>query len=284
MTSEVPQLFDPVKVGNAQARAERLGPEGFLVAHAAADLALRLATVRRDFTEILDVGTPMDGFRAAFPGFSGRWRRVGPDDLPDLPGAFDLALCGMLFHRINDLPGLMLRIRRLLRPDGLMLAVFPGGETLHELRDCLLRAESEVTGHAAMRVAPMIDVRAAGQLLQRAGFALPVTDGERVTLRYPSLMALVRDLRAMASSGTLMLRAAGTPALTRAVFLRAAELYAAHHADPDGRLRATIDLVWMSGWAPHESQQKPLKPGSAKARLADALAAIAQAERPPRSE
>lgn len=275
MTNEVPELFDGVKAEMALVRAQRSRPETFLAERLAEDAAERMVPVLRDLPLALDLGTPVPHLREALARAGRVWQVIAPAEAEraePAPQSLDFILSAGVFHRINDLPGLMLRIRRALRPDGLMLAVFPGGDTLHELRDCLLRAESEITGNAVMRVAPMIDVRAGGQLLQRAGFALPVADSERITVRYSSLMRLVRDLRAMGASASLLRRSSATPRLKRAIFLRAAALYAEHHADGDGKLRATFEFIWLSGWAAHESQQKPLKPGSAKARLADALA------------
>ncbi len=207
-----------------------------------------------------------------------RYRKLEGTDLQLEAGRYGLIASGLWLQRVNDVPGILAQVRRALRPDGLFLAAFVGGDSLTELRDCLLTAESEITGSAALRVFPFVDVRAAGQLLQRAGLALPVTDSEKLTIRYGSFFALAAEWRAMAASASLLKRP-GTPPLTRRVLFRAAELYSERYADADGRLRATIEIVWMSGWAPHESQQKPLKPGSAKARLADALADIAEKKR-----
>ena len=165
--------------------------------------------------------------------------------------------------------GRAVQIRRALRPDGLFLAAIPGSGTLQELRDVLLATEIEMTGGASPRVIPFADVRDVGGLLQRAGFSLPVVDAETYTVRYDSIFPLMRDLRAMGMGNPLVDRSRRP--LSRAFFLRAAELYAERYSDPDGRVRATFSIIYVSGWAPHESQQKPLKPGSAKARLADAL-------------
>ncbi|WP_150286029.1 SAM-dependent methyltransferase [Rhabdaerophilum calidifontis] len=284
MSELVPQLFDPVKAEAALARAARSGPERFLLDRLAADLSERLAAVTRRFGATLDFGTPAAAFGLASgaapeeltilpPAIA---RDPGPADLP--AARFDRILSGGLFHQVNDLPGLLARLRRALVPDGLMMAAFPGGDTLWELRAALVAAESELRGAAGLRVFPMVDLRAAGQLLQRAGFALPVVDSETVIVRYATPFALIRDLRAM-GAGAAPLRRPGQPGLTRAIILRAAEIYAERHADPDGRLRATFEFIWMSGWAPHESQQKPLRPGSAKTRLADALREIEQGKR-----
>jgi hypothetical protein len=178
----------------------------------------------------------------------------------------------------NDLPGVLVQIRRALAPDGLFLAALVGGQSLTELRTALTAAEAELTGGASPRVAPFVDVRDLGGLLQRAGFALPVTDVEPVIVRYSSMFALMRDLRGMGATNALCERS--RVPLRRAVLLRAAEIYSERFSDPDGRLRATFDIVWLSGWAPHDSQQKPLAPGSARMRLSDAL--NAREERLPR--
>jgi SAM-dependent methyltransferase len=189
--------------------------------------------------------------------------------LPFAEGSFDLVASALSLHWTNDLPGVLVQIRRALAPDGLLLAALVGGQSLNELRTALTSAEAELTGGASPRVAPFADVRDLGQLLQRAGFALPVTDLEPIIVRYSSMFALMRDLRAMGATNALTERS--RVPLRRAVLMRAAEIYADRFADPDGRIRATFDIIWLSGWAPHESQQKPLAPGSARMRLADAL-------------
>lgn len=274
MAQEVPQLFSPVKSAILEARAQRMGAERFLLDHAVDDLAERLTTILRPLPDALDLLTPFGAFGQALKQagkgerittFRGDWQ----DGLAEA-GSLDVILSGMTLHKINDIPGLLAAARRALRPDGLFLAAFPGGDSLHELRDALLTTESELYGAAALRVLPMVDVRSAGQLLQRAGFTLPVVDREVLTLRYASLFHLVRDLRAMA--GTANLLAAPRPPLTRALVAHADALYHEKYGAADGKITATIEIIWLSGWVNHESQQKPLKPGSAKARLADALA------------
>jgi SAM-dependent methyltransferase len=170
---------------------------------------------------------------------------------------------------VNDLPGVLVQIRRALKPDGLLLAALLGGETLTELRQSFAEAESDIEGGVSPRVAPFADLRDLGALLQRAGFALPVTDVDRVTVRYDSVFGLMHDLRRMGATNALLARRR-TP-LKRATLMRMAEIYAQRFADDDGRVRATFEIIWLSGWAPHPDQQQPLKPGSAKARLADAL-------------
>jgi hypothetical protein len=170
---------------------------------------------------------------------------------------------------VNDLPGALVQIRRALKPDGLLLAALIGGETLHELRESFAMAESEISGGASPRVSPFAEVRSLGSLLQRAGYALPVVDSDRHIVRYQNIFKLFHDLRRMGATNALVERS--RKPLTKKIAARAAEIYAERFSDPDGRLRATFDVLWILGWAPHESQQKPLKPGSAKMRLADAL-------------
>lgn len=196
-------------------------------------------------------------------------RVIGFDDLALAPHSVDLVICPLSLHFADDLPGVLIQIRRALRPDGLLLASLPGPETLRELRQAMITAESAATGSAAMRVDAFTDIRDAGMLLQRAGFALPVVDQESVTVRYGSARALVDDLRGFGVSG--LREPSRIPPLSRASFSALVEVYARDHGDADGRVRATFQTIHLSGWAPHDSQQKPLRPGSAKARLADAL-------------
>jgi SAM-dependent methyltransferase len=253
----------------------------FLLQRVAGDLEERLGAVLRQFAVAADLGTPLPILDPLLQGKVGRlWRLVEaegrPGDilgdlerLPFAPGSLDLAVSLLALQSVNDLPGTLVQIKRALRPDGLFVACLLGGRTLQELRQALLEAESETSGGVSPRVAPFADLRDLGGLLQRAGFALPVIDSELVTVRYGDAFGLMRDLRAMGWSNALLARRK-TP-LRREALLRAASIYAERFADPDGRVRATFECVWLSGWAPHESQQKPLKPGSAKARLADAL-------------
>ena len=179
--------------------------------------------------------------------------------------SLDLAVSIYALHAVNDLPGALIQIRLALKPDGLVIAALAGGDTLFELRHALTVAESEILGGAAPRVAPFADVRTLGALLQRAGLALPVVDSDRVVARYADMFALIRDLRAFGATNALLSR--DRRPVRRAVFLRAAEVYAKEFCDPDGRLRATFETFWISGWAPHVSQPQPLKPGSARMRL-----------------
>ena len=282
-----PRLFDRKLVLARRIRALRQGAETFLLDATAEELVERLSAVKRRFTLALDLGTPGDALAAALrqsgqvdgviagEPLAGlridRLPRVAADEeaLPFANETFDLAVSALSLQWVNDLPGTLAQIRRALKPDGLFLAALIGGETLGELRESLAVAESEIAGGASPRVSPFVDVRTLGSLLQRADFALPVTDVERMTVRYPTVRALMRDLRRMAAANALAERS--RQPLKRAVLARAEEIYAERFADPDGRLRATFDVMWLSAWAPHESQQKPLKPGSAKMRLADAL-------------
>ena len=191
------------------------------------------------------------------------------ETLPFRDASLDLVVSGLALHFANDLPGVLAQIRRALKPDGLFLAALLGGETLTELRQAFAAAESEIEGGASPHVAPFAELRQAGALLQRAGFALPVIDVERVTVRYGTAFDLMQDLRHMGATNPLAARR--RVPLRRATLMRMAEIYAGRFADADGRIRATFDILWLSGWAPHLDQQQPLKAGSAKARLADAL-------------
>ena len=283
MTQAAPLLFDRRLGRTRLGRALAQGHAGFLVERAVADLAERLATVTRTFPRGLDLGTPTVAAAQALRlwGQTDDVVRMAPaapqagdilgdeEALPFGPGAFDLVVSILALHGLNDLPGTLAQIGRVLRPDGLFLASMLGGDTLRELRLSFAQAESELEGGSSPRVAPFADVKALGGLLQRAGFALPVVDVDRVVVRYATPFALLADLRAMGATNALVERRR-TP-LRRATLMRAAAIYAERFADADRRVRATFDMVWLSGWSPHDSQQKPLKPGSAQRRLADAL-------------
>ena len=282
-------LFDPDLVTARRERALKAGDEKatFLLDIAGRELADRLAVVERRFETAVELhgGTGAAAREALATGKVGSISRIETskafarsdeeitpaalDDVPLQPESTNLVLSPLSLHLVNDTPGTLIRIRRALKPDGLFLAAIPGAGTLAELRDVLLSAEAELTGGASPRVIPFADVRDIGALLQRAGFALPVVDTESYTVRYDSLFPLMRDLRAMGMTNPLAGRSRAP--VTRAFFLRAAELYAERYSDLDGRIRATFSVIYASGWAPHESQQKPLQPGSAKVRLADAL-------------
>jgi SAM-dependent methyltransferase len=267
-----PILFDRALLRVRQNRALRAGPATFLLDRVTEDLEERLHAVLRDFADAADIWTPGDALRQASRGRFKSITRIGPDHSEALslrPESLDLAVSALAFQFVNDLPGVLTQIRRALRPDGLLLAAMIGGDTLIELRQSFAAAEAEIEGGVSPRVAPFADLRDAGNLLQRAGFALPVTDVDRVVARYDSALALMADLRRMGATNVLVERRR-TPT-RRATMLRMAQIYGERFADPDGRIRATFDVIWLSGWAPHESQQKPLRPGSAKAGLAEAV-------------
>jgi len=189
--------------------------------------------------------------------------------LPFAEGSLDLVLSVLSLHWVNDLPGTLLQIARALKPDGLLLAAMIGGDSLRELREALLRAELEVEDGVSPRVSPLADLRDLGGLLQRAGFALPVVDVDSLTVTYPSALALMRDLRGMGETGTDRNRRRGLT--RRATLLRAAALYEEAHGDAAGRIPASVDILYLTGWAPHAAQPQPLRPGSARTRLAEAL-------------
>jgi SAM-dependent methyltransferase len=269
-----PMLFDRALLRARQSRTSKLGPATFLLERVAGDLAERLRAVLRKFDHGADIGTAGAGLRDALSGQVGA---LAPIDLPDVesqglalaPASLELVVSALAFQFVNDLPGILSQIRRALKPDGLLLAAMIGGDTLTELRQCFAAAEAECEGGVSPRVAPFADLRDVGGLLQRAGFALPVADFDRVVVRYGDAFALMADLRRMGATNILLERRR-TPT-RRATMLRMAQIYRERFADPDGRIRATFDVIWLSGWAPHESQPKPLKPGSATASLEAAV-------------
>jgi SAM-dependent methyltransferase len=285
--NDPPRIFDRALLRQRRRRAARGEGATFLLDRVAADLAERLGAVLRDFPRAVDLGTPGDAVRKALAGNA----RVGsllavdaiaaraPTEAPAIAadeellpfrdGALDLVVSALALQFVNDLPGALAQIRRALKADGLFLAALFGGDTLTELRQAFTAAEAETLGGASPRVAPFADVRTLGQLLQRAGFALPVVDQDRLTVRYANPLALLVDLRRMGLTNALAERSRRP--LARRTLYRMAEIYAERFAGADGRIRATFDIVWLSGWAPHASQQQPLRPGSAKARLAEAL-------------
>jgi SAM-dependent methyltransferase len=269
-----PVLFDRYLLRSRLGRAQRLGPETFLIDRVADELSERINAVLRKFKSVAEVGTLTDRVGRMLAARFDRHVRV------DLPvhetepialdaQSIDLAVSALAFQFVNDLPGVLAQIRRALRPDGLLLAAMIGGDTLTELRQSFAAAEAELEGGISPRVAPFADLRDVGALLQRAGLALPVTDVDRVIVRYDNVFGLMQDLRRMGATNILVERRR-TPT-RRATMLRMAEIYRERFADPDGRIRATFDIIWLSGWAPHESQQQPLKPGSAKASLAESV-------------
>jgi SAM-dependent methyltransferase len=268
--------------------AEGIAGHDFLLARVADDLVERLAAVNRTFANAVSLG--------AYHGLIGRRLRQVPgvelvtdvetagrllaqcdgprlaadeEALPFVEQSLDLVVSALALQYVNDLPGTLIQIRRALKPDGLMLAALMGGATLTELRTAFLVAEEELEGGASPRVAPFADVRDLGSLMQRAGFALPVADSDTVTVTYRDPLALMLELRAMGASNALTERSRRP--LRRATLARAVELYRERFGLPDGRVPATFEIVTLTGWAPHASQPKPLPPGSAQSRLADAL-------------
>ena len=291
-----PDLFESPALAQRRDRAMRRGFAGgadFLWREVAAELSARLGEVLRPFPRAAVIGTGAGAIATALRGRAGAERLVQVDPsplmaqaaaetvpeaetradpceiLPLPPGGFDLAISILLLHWANDPVGHLIQLRHALKPDGLMLAALFGGETLYELRTALAEAEAEITGGLSPRIAPMGEIRALGSLLQRAGLALPVADSMRLTADYASALHLMRDLRAMGETNILAARLRRPT--RRQVLLRAAEIYTENHARPDGRVTATFEIVFLTGWAPGPDQPMPLRPGSAKVRLADAL-------------
>ena len=265
----------------------------FLLERVADDMVERLTAVQRRFPVALNLG--------AYHGLVGRRLRQVPgiemvvdaepsarllaqcggprvraseDALPFRDQSLDLVVSGLALHLVNDLPGALVQIRRALKPDGLFLATLLGGSTLSELRTALLAAEEELEGGASPRVAPFADVQDLGALLQRARFALPVVDADTLTVTYADPLALMHELRAMGAANAL--RARRRTPLRRATLMLALALYQKRFGLPNGRVPATFEIITLTAWAPHESQQQPLQPGTAKMRLADALGTVEQ--------
>jgi SAM-dependent methyltransferase len=284
-----PIIFDRELLRMRRRRANALGASTFLIDRVAEEFSDRLAVVLRHFDTAVDLATPTDAIRRALAAsgktgiiiavdaLAGHTRleditlRIAADEeaLPFRDESLDLVVSALALQVVNDLPGTLAQIRRALKPDGLLLVALVGGDTLTELRQSFAASEIEMENGVSPRVAPFADLRDLGALLQRAGFALPVADVDRFTVRYASPFALMHDLRRMGATNALVERRRRP--LRRATLLRMAEIYGERFADADGRVRATFEIAWLSGWAPHASQQQPLKPGSAKARLADAL-------------
>ncbi|HVP84370.1 MAG TPA: methyltransferase domain-containing protein, partial [Rhizomicrobium sp.] len=263
------RIFDRKAYARRRARAS----ESFLALDAAQGLAERIGAINRRFVHALNLNARPET-RTVFAPLADNWIETAPgsvdeEALPFAPESFDLVVSVLSLHAVNDLPGALVQIRRALKPDGLFMAALFGGETLHELREAFASGESETVGGASPHVAPFADVRDLGGLLQRAGFALPVADVERTTVRYRSFDNLVADLRALGETNALAERS--RKILRKDTLAAAIAHYKTHHADAEGRIGATFDVIYLSGWSPHESQQKPLPPGSAKMRLEDAL-------------
>jgi NADH dehydrogenase [ubiquinone] 1 alpha subcomplex assembly factor 5 len=284
-----PNIFDRPRIrANLERSARTLRGADFLLRHAAEELVGRLGAIKRDFRVAADTGSyhgvlsrllkahlphiDVISLSAAF-ALAAECpvpRAVASEEtLPLRDASLDLAVSALSLHLVNDLPGALIQIRRALRPDGLLLGALLGGDSLIELRQAFMMAETETAGGISPRVFPTADVREMGALLQRAGFALPVADAEQLTVTYRDPMALMRELKAMGAANPLTARS--KKSLRRDTLARAGAIYSERFGEPDGRVRATFEIIYLCGWAPHESQQKPLKPGTAAASLADAL-------------
>jgi SAM-dependent methyltransferase len=280
MTDPASGPFEPRLVRQRKRRARvTFRDASFLHERVAADLADRLEAIPRPFPRVLALGggglfSEEIRRRDELSARTGAILKtdldlIDPEHLPFAPGSFHLIVSPLALHWVNDLPGALIQLRLALKPDGLLLASLFGGDTLSELRLSLIEAESELTGGAGPRVSPFADLQDIAGLLQRAGFALPAADRDVVTVRYGEPMKLLADLRAMGETSAL--RERNPRALSRRILARAFEIYRQRYSDDDGRIRATFEILTATGWSPHESQQKPLKPGSAKTRLAEAL-------------
>ncbi len=287
-SSAVVRIFDRRAVRRHRDRAASRFPEcDFLFREVAERLADRLLDVNRSFETGIGLGARGGILRGALaPADRVRWLVetdlsaamiadsqpaciADEEFLPFAPACADLIVSNLSLHWVNDLPGALAQIRRTLRPDGLFLAAMLGGDTLRELRRAMLEAEESVSGGAAPRVSPFADLADAAALLQRAGFALPVADMDTITVTYADALSLMRDLRGMGETGAAVARPSAFT--RRAVLLEAAARYAALYGNGEGRIPATFQVLFLAGWAPHQSQQRPLRPGSAETRLADAL-------------
>ncbi|MFO1037005.1 MAG: methyltransferase domain-containing protein [Geminicoccaceae bacterium] len=281
-----PRLFDRGLLAQRRARARRGEPVRFLHDEIADRLAERVAEIRRDLASVLVLGPEAEVLADRLSadrsstvvtlepdtglGTEAALRVVGDDEvLPFADERFDAVVGGFGLHWVNDLPGVLIQLRRSLRPDGLLLLAFPGGNTLHELRECLLDAELAVRGGAAARISPFVDVRDGGALLQRAGFALPVADVERITVTYADPLRLLADLRGMGQTNALVDRP--RLGLSRQLVATACRTYVERFGTADGRVTATFEFLFLTGWKPAASQPKPLRPGSGTVDLRDVL-------------
>lgn len=282
-------IFDRDLLRKRRSRvAANAAAHDFLLVRAAEDIAWRLSLVQRQFDVVVNLGAHHGLVSRAIRALPNVGFVIDADSAPELLAqcegpvlladeealpfrsrSLDLVVSGLALQHVNDLPGTLIQIERALKPDGLFLAAMLGGSTLTELRQAFLAAETEIEGGASPRVAPFADVRDLGALLQRAGFKLPVADSDIVETSYSNALDLMRDLRGMGASNVLVERSKSP--LPRSTLLRAAEIYQERFGRPDGRVAATFEIITLTGWAAHASQQQPLAPGSAKASLADAL-------------
>lgn len=285
--SAMKQVIDHEVLLKRRIRAEKAGKKGadFLLKYVNQELDERLSVIERKFSSAIQLHGYSDDLakriqkRGQADNFQFiDWHKQDPDGativaslerLPKLPSKADLIVSPLSLHLTNDTPGMFMQINNALSPDGLFSGAVLGTGTLQELRESLLVAEAEIYGGASARVSPFADIRDFGGLLQRAGFTLPVIDSENLTVRYDDLFALMKDLRAMGMTNSLIERS--TKPVSKTFFERANEVYQERFSDYDGRVRASFNIIYLNGWKAHDSQQKPLKPGSAKQRLADAL-------------
>ncbi|MEM0986202.1 MAG: methyltransferase domain-containing protein [Pseudomonadota bacterium] len=293
-----PTLFDPERIKAHRTRAaKRYGDYDFLKARVSRELIERLEDTPRHFPAVLEIGchdgtltrhlaahSKIDHVIATDPSPAMAHLAHAPpaisalpcslENVPFAPARFDLATSALSLHWANDLPGTLVQVRQALKPDGLWLAAMFGAGTLTELRSVLSDAETELRGGVSPRLSPLPGLQDVAGLMQRTGFALPVVDTEPVTVRYDTMFKLLDDLRGMAEQAAFPAHL--TSPLRRDVLMAAAQAYHERFSDPDGRIRATFEIIWLSGWAPSESQPKPLRPGSAKASLAAAVGGIEQ--------
>ncbi len=287
-------IFDRQMLKTRRNRAAAgFGAHDFLLARAAEDMGERLGIITRNFDRALDLGchqgavekmglapdkigtlVSADLSPAMIAGASGMRVAADEEQLPFADKSFDLIVSALSLHWTNDLPGALIQIRRALVADGLFMGAIFGGETLTELRQSLTQAEVEIDGGLSPRVSPFADLRDMGALMQRAGFALPVVDSDRVTVTYAHPLKLMAELRGMGETNVIAERR--RVPLTRATLMRACDIYMGKFGTTDGRVTATFEIMMLAGWSPHENQPKPLRPGSATARLADALGAVEQ--------
>jgi SAM-dependent methyltransferase len=290
--TQPPRLFDrDIHRLRLDRAARKFAQADFLKVRAAEDLAARLAVINRRFPVAVDLGARTGAFArvlaeseaadkvdvliqtdlsaAMLVGANGPRLVADEARLPFAETSLDLVVSTLALHWIDDLVGALIQIRRVLRPNGLFVGAVIGGASLTELRQCLTEAEIDLTGGAGPRVSPLLDAYDGAALMQRAGFALPVVDVDRISVRYDHLLRLMADLRAMGETNVLLERPRSP--LARRIITRANDLYFERFAAEDGRIVATFEIITLTGWAPHPDQQKPLAPGSAKTRLADAL-------------
>lgn len=289
MTNAIPTLFNQQILRKRLERTLRKnGADNFLLQRVGEDMIMRISTVKRDFEQCAIFGDPLGAMAKtlqALPNLdkitsisllqnpentSQTPQIIGTEELlPLANGSLNLAISPLTLQHLNDLPGALIQLKRSLKPDGLFIGAFLGGDTLTELRDALLSAEMDIRGGAAPRIHPRVDIRDLGGLLQRAGFTLPVVDADRFTVTYRSVTHLMHDLRDLGLTNNLT-EGLGI-SLTRDIIARLEDIYKTRYPAAKDRIAATFEIIYLTGWSPHESQQQPLKPGSAKTRLADAL-------------